>query len=132
MTMVVLLPAACGGSSEASETPQPTTVADDTSETVSQRSSLLPDIQGIANWINSEPTTIEAEIADGNVVLIDFWTYTYVNCLRTMPHLKGWHEKYGDRGLTILGVHSPEFDFEKDNDNVQKAVESIGVLWPMA
>jgi thiol-disulfide isomerase/thioredoxin len=132
MTMVVLLAAACGGSSEESDAPQPTSVTDGASGTVSERSALLPEIEGIANWINSEPTTIEAEIAAGNVVLVDFWTYTCVNCLRTMPHLKGWYEKYADRGLTILGVHSPEFDFEKINDHVEKAVESIGVLWPVA
>lgn len=97
-----------------------------------QRSELKPEITGIANWINSEPTTIEAEIARGNVVLIDFWTYTCVNCLRTMPHLQGWQEKYGDRGLTIIGVHSPEFEFEKITENVQDAVERLGVTWPVA
>jgi thiol-disulfide isomerase/thioredoxin len=81
---------------------------------------------------NSEPTTIEAELELGNIVLVDFWTYTCINCLRTMPHLKAWYEKYADHGLTILGVHTPEFEFEKDTDNVLEAVDRIGVRWPVA
>jgi thiol-disulfide isomerase/thioredoxin len=81
---------------------------------------------------NSEPTTIEAELELGNIVLVDFWTYTCINCLRTMPHLKAWYEKYADHGLTILGVHTPEFEFEKDTDNVLETVDRIGVRWPVA
>jgi thiol-disulfide isomerase/thioredoxin len=68
----------------------------------------------------------------GKVVLVDFWTYTCVNCLRTLPYLKDWHTKYASRGLVLLGVHSPEFEFEKDLDNVKEAVQRLGVIWPVA
>ena len=126
----MIVAAACGGDTADSVTPTVEGSADEGE--VAQRSVLLPEITGIANWINSEPTTVEAEVARGNVVLIDFWTYTCVNCLRTMPHLKGWQEKYGDRGLTVIGVHSPEFEFEKITENVQDAVDRIGVTWAVA
>ena len=135
-TVVVLLATACGGSSDtgggATAPANTDTPSDITTDQGSQRSALLPEITGISNWINSEPTTVEAEVVRGNVVLIDFWTYTCINCLRTLPHLKGWHEKYSDNGLTILGVHSPEFEFEKDFENVQEAVDRHGVQWPIA
>src|SRR5690606_3790628 len=65
-------------------------------------------------------------------VLIDFWTYTCVNCIRTLPFLQSWHEKYADTGLTIVGVHSPEFDFERSPENVERAAEELGVTWPVA
>ncbi len=90
------------------------------------------DVVGIADWINSEPISIQQTLDDNKVVLVDFWTYTCVNCLRTLPFLQDWHRKYSDRGLVILGVHSPEFEFEKDLDNVRDAVEEEGVLWPVA
>ena len=82
-----------------------------------------PEITGIANWINSEPLTIHDQ--QGKVVLIDFWTYTCVNCIRTMPFLRAWHEKYADKGLVLLGIHTPEFEFEKDTDNVVQAMKAI-------
>ena len=90
----------------------------------------VPEIRGIASWINSEPITFEAQ--RGKVVLVDFWTYTCVNCIRTLPFLKAWHEKYADKGLVIVGVHTPEFDFEKDRDNVIEATEGFGLKWPIA
>ena len=65
-------------------------------------------------------------------MLVDFWTYTCVNCIRTMPFLRLWHEKYSERGLTILGIHAPEFDFEKDRDNVINAVQRFGLEYPVA
>ncbi len=80
-------------------------------------------LSGLTGWINGEATTLEELNAAGQVVLIDFWTYTCVNCIRTMPFLRDWHAKYGDRGLAILGVHAPEFEFEKDHENVVAAVE---------
>jgi len=106
--------------------------ADSATRNGSVQSSSLPEITGISGWINSEHTSVEAEIARGNVVLIDFWTYTCINCLRTMPYLKAWHEKYSDNGLIILGIHSPEFEFEQDPQNVQNAVDRIGVPWAVA
>ena len=90
----------------------------------------VPEIRGIESWINSEPITFEER--RGKVVLVDFWTYTCVNCIRTLPYLKAWHEKYADKGLVIVGVHTPEFDFEKDRENVIEATEGFGLEWPIA
>ncbi len=90
------------------------------------------ELYGIDSWINSEPFTIEEKLAENYVVLVDFWTYTCVNCIRTFPFLREWHAKYADRGLVILGVHTPEFEFEKDYDNVIEAVERQGIKWPIA
>ncbi len=89
-----------------------------------------PEIKGIDAWINSEPLTIEE--LRGKVVLVDFWTYSCVNCIRTFPALRQWHAKYADDGLVIIGVHSPEFEFEKDYGNVLKATQDNGITWPVA
>jgi len=88
----------------------------------------VPEIVGISNWINTEPFTFED--LQGKVVLVDFWTYTCVNCIRTLPFIKEWHEKYADAGLVIVGLHAPEFEFEKDPENVQMAVEEFGLTYP--
>ena len=88
------------------------------------------DIAGIAEWINSEPLTLSD--LRGNVVLLDFWTYTCVNCIRTFPHLKHWHDQYADDGLIVLGIHTPEFEFEKDPTNVRQATTDYGITWPVA
>jgi len=90
----------------------------------------MPDFTGIAGWINSEPLTKE-ELRD-KVVLIDFWTYSCVNCVRTLPHLIAWHQNYADRGLVIVGVHSPEFEFEAERANVESAVKKFGIEYPVA
>jgi thiol-disulfide isomerase/thioredoxin len=89
-----------------------------------------PDFAGIGEWLNSPPLTLPA--LRGRVVLVDFWTYSCINCRRTFPFLRALHETYGPRGLTIVGVHSPEFDFEKSPENVERAVRSLGVTWPVA
>ena len=89
-----------------------------------------PEIEGIAAWINSEPVVLRE--SRGKVVLIDFWTYTCVNCIRTFPFLKLWQSRYADDGLIIVGVHSPEFAFEKDPGNVMNAVADNGITWPVA
>lgn len=89
-----------------------------------------PEITGISNWLNSEPLTLES--LKGKVVLIDFWTYTCINCIRTLPHVTSWYEKYKDDGLVIIGVHTPEFEFEKNTDNVQGAIEQFGITYPVA
>jgi thiol-disulfide isomerase/thioredoxin len=91
-----------------------------------------PEFAGLEHWLNSEPLTLAGLAAEGRVVLVDFWTYTCVNCLRTLPYLASWHEKYGARGLTIVGVHSPEFDFEQSPENVARAVRDLEVRWPVA
>ena len=89
-----------------------------------------PELTGIVNWINSEPLTLEQ--LRGKVVLIDFWTYSCVNCVRTLPYIKEWHDKYAKDGLVIIGVHTPEFEFEKDTANVEKAVERFGLKYAVA
>ena len=88
------------------------------------------EVEGIAAWINSDPLTLEE--LEGKVVLVDFWTYTCINCIRTFPYLKLWHSRYADDGLVILGVHTPEFEFEKDYDNVVQATLDNGIIWPVA
>ena len=89
-----------------------------------------PEFQEITSWINSEPLSMEE--LRGKVVLIDFWTYTCVNCIRTFPYLKEWHAKYVDKGLTIVGVHSPEFEFEKVRENVVQSATEHGLSYPIA
>ena len=91
---------------------------------------LAADPVGIYAWINSEPLTLEQ--LRGKVVLVDFWTYTCVNCIRTFPYLKLWHSRYADDGLVILGIHTPEFEFEKNYWNVLEATEENGIAWPVA
>jgi len=89
-----------------------------------------PEITGIAAWINSPPLTWND--LKGKVVLVDFWTYSCINCIRTLPYLKDWYEKYHDKGFEIIGVHSPEFQFEHDANNVREAVKSYGIHYPVA
>ncbi|MBS3114092.1 thioredoxin family protein [Candidatus Woesearchaeota archaeon] len=89
-----------------------------------------PDFIGIEKWINSEPLKIEQ--LRGKVVLVDFWTYTCINCIRTLPYLKEWDKKYRDKGLVIVGVHTPEFEFEKKYENVLKAVNDYQLKYPVA
>ncbi len=87
-------------------------------------------IDGANDWINSKSLSL-IELR-GKVVFLDFWTYSCINCLRTLPYLKAWYEKYKDQGLVIIGVHTPEFAFEKDLSNVQKAVKDLGIAYPVA
>ena len=89
-----------------------------------------PEFRGIDRWVNSPGLTMEQ--LRGKVVLIDFWTYSCINCIRTLPYLKDWHDKYSRHGLVIVGVHTPEFDFEKLHENVSEAAETFGVEYPVA
>ncbi len=91
---------------------------------------MAPELVGITGWINTEPLTMED--LRGKVVLIDFWTYTCVNCIRTFPFLRDWHQKYADDGLVIVGVHAPEFEFEKVKENVEEAAVEHDLGWPIA
>jgi thiol-disulfide isomerase/thioredoxin len=93
-------------------------------------SSPLYSLSGATGWINSKPLT--AKDLKGKVVLVDFWTYSCINCLRSLPYMEGWAEKYKDSGLVVLGVHTPEFDFEKQLPNVQRAVQKFGLTYPVA
>jgi thiol-disulfide isomerase/thioredoxin len=90
----------------------------------------FPSLGGANGWLNSQPLTPAG--LRGKVVLIDFWTYTCINWLRTLPHVRAWAEKYKDQGLVVIGVHSPEFAFEKNVDNVRRAVQDMRVDYPVA
>jgi cytochrome c biogenesis protein CcdA/thiol-disulfide isomerase/thioredoxin len=94
------------------------------------RSSIAPEVRGISEWINTEPLTLRE--LRGKVVLIDFWTYSCINCLRTLPHLKAWDRAYRKDGLVIIGVHAPEFAFERVPGNVRTAVRKLGIEYPVA
>jgi thiol-disulfide isomerase/thioredoxin len=96
---------------------------------VDQRMSA-PEFTGLDGWLNSSPLTVNG--LHGKVVLVDFWTFSCVNCVRTFPHLLHLQQTYANRGLVIVGVHSPEFDFEKVQANVAAAVRRDGVSWPVA
>jgi thiol-disulfide isomerase/thioredoxin len=89
-----------------------------------------PEFMGLTNWINSPPLSLKE--LRGRVVLIDFWTYSCINCLRTLPHLEDWYKKYRDKGFVIIGIHTPEFEFEKNPSNVLEAVSRLGITYPVA
>lgn len=91
---------------------------------------LAADFSGAIEWINSAPLNLES--LQGKVILVDFWTYSCINCLRTLPYLKSWYEKYKDQGLVIIGVHSPEFAFERDPENVRRAVKELSIPYAVA
>jgi cytochrome c biogenesis protein CcdA/thiol-disulfide isomerase/thioredoxin len=91
---------------------------------------VAPDFEQIALWVNSEPLTLQA--LRGKVVMLDFWTYSCVNCLRTLPHVKEWYSTYRDDGLVVVGVHTPEFSFERVAENVRREVDSLGIEYPVA
>jgi thiol-disulfide isomerase/thioredoxin len=93
-------------------------------------SSPLGGLSGATGWINSTPLT--AKQLKGKVVLIDFWDYSCINCIRAIPYIRAWADKYKDRGLVVIGVHTPEFDIEKLAPNVQKAVNKFGITYPVA
>ena len=138
---------ACGGGVAGSATvplPEPTLEAQPTvsglSPTVSTSDAFLgangatgsvaPELAGITGWINSDPLTL-ADL-QGRVVLLDFWTYTCVNCIRTFPFLREWHRKYAESGLVIVGVHTPEFEFEESAHNVRAAAADHELAYPIA
>jgi thiol-disulfide isomerase/thioredoxin len=90
----------------------------------------MPELNGAVAWLNSPPLT-RASLR-GKVVVVDFWTYSCINCLRSLPYIEAWAQKYKDHGLVVLGVHAPEFAFEKDVANVKNAVAALGVTYPVA
>ncbi|MCU1456006.1 MAG: transrane protein [Actinomycetia bacterium] len=89
-----------------------------------------PPLIGAKAWLNGPPVT--ATQTRGKVVLYDFWTYSCVNCVRTLPHVRAWYDRYKADGLEVVGIHSPEFQFEKSTGNVQEAATKLGVTWPVA
>jgi cytochrome c biogenesis protein CcdA/thiol-disulfide isomerase/thioredoxin len=90
----------------------------------------MPPLSGATAWLNSAPLSVES--LRGKVVVVDFWTYSCINCLRALPYVSGWYEKYKDHGLVVLGVHAPEFAFEKDSGNVRRAVAELHIAYPVA
>src|SRR5262252_10433786 len=92
--------------------------------------SELASLESANDWLNSPPLT--ASSLRGKVVLVDFWTYTCINWLRTLPYVRAWHEKYRDQGLVVIGVHAPEFAFEKNVSNVRRAVKDMRIDYPVA
>lgn len=100
------------------------------SDVTSMFSPKAPEIAGIASWLNSEPLSLAS--LRGKVVLVDFWTYSCINCIRTLPHLVAWDAAYRDKGLVIIGVHTPEFEFEKERANVEAALAKHGIRYPVA
>ncbi len=111
------------GRSTATETPQ-------VANAVASSGPAAPDVMGIDHWINTQPLTMAA--LRGKVVLIDFWTYSCINCLRTLPYTTSWYNKYKDQGFVVVGVHTPEFEFEHDTPNVEAAVKRLNITYPVA
>lgn len=102
----------------------------DTSSADKNAMRIAPPLDGATQWLNSPALTQES--LRGKVVLVDFWTYSCINCLRTLPYLKAWDEKYRAQGLVIVGVHAPEFAFEKNQANVENAIHKLGIQYPVA
>jgi thiol-disulfide isomerase/thioredoxin len=100
-----------------------------TAEAASMPGNQLPEFQGISQWLNSPPLTTKD--LKSNVVLIQFWTFSCINCQRTLPYVTGWHQKYGTKGLKIIGVHTPEFAFERDANNIRQALKKHGIVYPV-
>ncbi len=104
---------------------------------VSEKDSLLnedkpaPDFAGITKWLNAD-SALSIQSLRGKVVLVDFWTYTCINCIRTLPHVTSWYEKYKDKGFVVVGVHTPEFQFEHNTGNVLDAAKMYGIHYPVA
>lgn len=98
--------------------------------TASVTAQSLPEFQGISQWLNSSPL----DMADlkGKVVLVQFWTFACINCQRTLPYIIRWHQQYAAQGLKIVGVHTPEFPFERDINNVKKALKQRQITYPVA
>lgn len=91
-----------------------------------------PELVGLKRWYNTDGRALSLRDLRGKVVLLDFWTYSCINCLRTLPYLRRWHAEYADDGLVIIGIHAPEFDFERVPGNVERAIAELGVEYPVA
>jgi len=93
-------------------------------------SATAPEFTGIDKWLNSEPLTMSQ--LRGKVVLVDFWTYSCINCVNTLGYVSSWHKKYKDQGLVVIGVHTPEYAFERSTDNVKTAIKRFNISYPVA
>ncbi len=128
-------PGLASGAARISEPPRPGLIRSIAHRLAGEQLALpiegrLASFGGATGWLNSEPLTPEG--LRGRIVLVDFWTYTCVNWLRTLPYVRAWAAKYGDAGLTVVGVHTPEFGFERDVDNVVAHSNTFGVEYPIA
>jgi thiol-disulfide isomerase/thioredoxin len=94
------------------------------------KSTTAPEFAGIDKWLNSDPLTMQQ--LRGKVVLVDFWTYTCINCIHVLPYVKTWNQKYKDQGLVVVGVHTPEYPFEGNTDNVKTAIKRFDITFPVA
>lgn len=100
------------------------------SQAAPARTTVAPEFTGIETWLNSPPLTLSQ--LRGKVVLVDFWTYSCINCIHTLPYVQQWYQKYKDQGLVVVGVHTPEFAFERDTGNVRDAIRRYGLTYPVA
>ncbi len=135
ITMVVIIAAAIGGLSAyftSLEAPSNTNTVKDTQILSIDKSKFekAPELKGITGYINTNADELKNQIR-GKVVLYDIWTYSCINCQRTLPYIVAWNEKYADKGLVVVGIHSPEFEFEKDINNVKQATEKFGITYPV-
>jgi len=130
--LIALFTGAIWAGSRMDQTPNQSPTQQTASEETAELPYLgtMPPIEGIDDWINTDPLT-QDDLA-GKVVLVDFWTYSCINCIRTLPYLQSWQEKYADDGLVLLGVHAPEFAFEKVYENVFSAAVQYGLTYPIA
>jgi thiol-disulfide isomerase/thioredoxin len=108
----------------------PNVQADPVQPTQAAPAAMAPEFTGIDAWLNGPPQSLRN--LRGKVVLVEFWTYSCINCVRVMPHVKQWHARYRDQGLVVIGVHTPEYGFEKKLDNVRAAVQRFGITYPVA
>lgn len=90
----------------------------------------MPELSGAVQWLNSP--ALDREALKGKVVLVDFWTYDCINCQRSLPYVNNWAKRYADQGLVVIGVHTPEYDYENDIDNVRGQVAKLGIEYPVA
>ena len=109
---------------------QTSTIGETISKIDKSRFKMAPDLVGIAHYLNTTPEQLEKKI-EGKVILYDIWTYSCINCIRTLPYITAWDDKYSDQGLLIVGIHSPEFEFEKNPDNVQISIDKHGINYPV-
>ncbi|WP_140726639.1 thioredoxin family protein [Pseudomonas sp. Hp2] len=123
---VLTLLAACIFASACS----PNVAADPVEPTHTAPAPLAPEFKGIDRWLNGPPQSLRQ--LRGKVVLVEFWTYSCINCIHVLPHVKQWHEKYRDQGLVVVGVHTPEYGYERKLENLQAAVARFSIGYPVA
>ncbi len=107
-----------------------TTPEQSVAPTIATAANQLPEFQGISEWMNSQPLMTKDLL--GKVVLVQIWTLGCINCQRTLPYVVGWHKKYAAKGLQTIGIHTPEFPFERDSKNIRRAIAKHGITYPVA